>query len=402
MKVVQINATCGVGSTGKICHGISQLLDERGDESYILYTLGNESAENKRYIKYGNTLYTKLQAFKSRLFGNYGFNSKRATKRLIRHLEKISPDIVHLHNIHSHDCDLDALFSYFKKSHTRLVWTLHDCWPLTGYCPHFTLSACNKWETECGSCPRYKEYSFIFDKSAVNHKRKKDLFSDVDLTTVTPSAWLADIVRRSFLKDRPLRVINNGIDTSVFKPTESGFRQKYGLDGKFVILGVAFAWSNAKGLDVFIELAKKLPQDKYAIVLVGTDDKVDKLLPSHIISIHKTKDQASLAQIYTACDLFVNPTREEVFGLVNVEALACGTPVVTFASGGSPECIDNTCGITVPCGDIDGIMDAIVNAHASPLFTEQACIARASLFDIKKKYASYVELYYEICNKRKA
>ena len=214
----------------------------------------------------------------------------------------------------------------------------------------------------------------------------------LDLTIITPSQWLADQVKMSFLKDYPVKVINNGIDLSVFKPTESDFRDRYGFVDKKIVLGVAFGWGHRKGLDVFIELSKRLPED-YRIVLVGTDDNVDKQLPANIVSIHRTQNQTELAEIYTAADVFANPTREEVLGLVNIESLACGTPVVTFKTGGSPECIDETCGSVVPCDDVDAVEMEIRRICEEKPYSIEACLARAKSFDMNEKFKEYVDLY---------
>jgi glycosyltransferase involved in cell wall biosynthesis len=213
-----------------------------------------------------------------------------------------------------------------------------------------------------------------------------------DLTIITPSQWLADLTRESFLKDYPVKVINNGIDLSVFRPRASDFRRKYHCDDKYLLLGVAFDWGIRKGLDVFVELAGRLPEN-YQIVLVGTDEKVDKQLPDNIISIHRTQDQTELAEIYTAADLFVNPTREEVLGLVNIEALACGTPVLTFRTGGSPECIDEMCGSVVDCDDTDALEKEIVRICTQKPYSLDACLDRAKEFDMNERFEEYVKLY---------
>ena len=390
MKIVQINATCGVGSTGKICVGISELLSENNIENYILYS--SKSSGYNLGIKCSDDKYIKIQALKSRVFGNYGFNSKYATRKIIRELEQIQPDIVHLHNIHGHDCDLSMLFAYFQKQKTKLIWTFHDCWAFTGYCPHFTMAKCSQWQTQCIHCVQKSEYSWFFDKSAKNFDRKRDAFRHLDLTIVTPSRWLADMVKQSFLKDYPIRVINNGIDLNVFRPRQCDFRERFGLEDKKIVLGVSFGWDKRKGLDVFIDLSKRLPDD-YKIVLVGTDDRTDKNLPDQIISIHRTQNQEELAEIYSAADLFVIPTREEVLGLVNIEALACGTPGITFRSGGSPECYDETCGSVVDCDDIDAMEKEIVRICTERPYTKEACVARAKGFDKNIKFREYLNLY---------
>ena len=226
MKIVQINATCGVGSTGKICVDISKLLTEKGIENYILYTQGN--SDYPLGIKYATKNDIKVQALKSRVFGNYGFNSKKITKKLISELEKIKPDVVHMHNIHSHNCHLELLFDYFRRTQIKVYWSFHDCWAITAYCPHFDMIGCDKWKMGCHHCPQSKQFSWFFDRSAKLYKKKKEALAGLDLTIITPSQWLADLTRESFLKDYPVKVINNGIDLSVFKPTKSDFRKKYG------------------------------------------------------------------------------------------------------------------------------------------------------------------------------
>lgn len=392
MKIVQINSTCGAGSTGKICVAISDLLTEKGIDNVILYTLGRSS--HPRGLRYMSPLEVKFQALKAKIIGNYGFQSKTATKRLIAELDRISPDIVHLHNLHSHNVHLEMLFSYLKAKNIKIFWTFHDCWAFTGYCPYYDIAKCTKWEkTGCESCPCRSKYSWFFDRSAMLYEKKKQLFSGLDLTIITPSQWLADQVKMSFLKDYPVKVINNGIDLSVFYPRETDFRRKHHLEKKFVLLGVAFGWGKRKGLDVFIRLAERLDPEKFQIILVGTDIKVDKQLPENIISIHRTANQTELAEIYSAADLFVNPTREEVFGLVNVEANACGLPVLTFRTGGSPECIDEKTGMVVDCDDEEAIYRAILRIAEEKPFSPEDCRVRAQRFSEKEKYMEYYNLY---------
>ena len=352
MKIVQINAVCGRGSTGKICVSISEILTSQNIENYILYSFGK--SDYPLGIKISSDKYIKIQALKSKVFGNYGFNSKRATKKIIDKLDSIQPDIVHIHNIHGHDCHLGLLFTYLKKKNIKIFWTFHDCWAFTGYCVHFTFVKCEKWKTECKHCPQRRQYSWFFDRSKALYNKKKEIFSGLDLTIITPSHWLAELVKQSFLKDYPVKVINNGIDLNIFKPTESEFREK---------------------------------------VLVGTDDNTDKLLPDNIISIHRTQNQKELAEIYTAADLFVNPTREDNYPTVNMEALACGTPVLTFETGGSPESIDDTCGAVVECDNIDVLKKEIVHICKDNLYCMKACRKRAEEFREEAQYSRILALY---------
>ena len=393
MKIVQINATCGVGSTGKICVGISQLLEENNIENYIFYS--SKSNRYKNGVSFSNDIYIKLQALKSKVLGNCGFNSHIATKKMITELERIKPHIVHLHNLHGHDCNLEMLFSYFKEKRIKLVWTFHDCWAFTAYCPHFTMVKCNKWMSNCSQCVQRREYSFFFDKSVEMFQKKKELFQGLDLTIVTPSKWLADLVKQSFLTEYSVKVINNGIDLDTFKVYSSGFRKKYNIEDKKVILGVSFGWSINKGIDVFIKLSRKL-SDNYRIVLIGTDDKTNLQLPDNILSIHRTNNQQELAEIYSAADVFVNPTREENYPTVNMEALACGVPVVTFRTGGSSEMLDETCGSVVECDDIDALEKEIIRICTDKPYSKENCIRKSKEFDKNERFKEYLKLYESI------
>lgn len=392
MKIVQINATCGKGSTGKICVDISKLLTERNVENYILYC--GDLSEYPLGICYATKRQIKVEAIRSHVNGLYGFNSQLITKSLLGRLDEIKPDVVHLHNLHGHNCNLESLFNYLKEHHIKVFWTFHDCWAFTAYCPHFTMTKCDKWKTGCKECPQYRDFSFFFDRSEALYQKKRELLTGLDLTIITPSQWLAALVKQSFLKTYPVKVINNGIDLSIFKPTASAFREKHNIPhDKFILLGVAFDWGRRKGLDVFTDLATRLDPQKYQIVLVGTNDRIDRLLPPQIISIHRTHNQQELAEIYTAADLFVNPTREETQGLVNLEALACGTPVITFRTGGSPECINNTCGSVVSCDDINAMEYEISWTCERRPYSEEMCKRHAVLFGIERCYSQYLQLF---------
>lgn len=396
MKLVQINNVCGIGSTGKICVGISRILNAQGAENYILYSSG--TTEYPQAIKCTEK-FPKLQALRSRILGNYGFNSLQTTKQIIVELERIQPDIVHLHNLHAHNCNMEMLMDYFKEKKTKLIWTFHDCWAFTAYCPHFVMAKCEKWKTGCCNCIQAKSFSWFIDRSAWLYNKKKEVFSGLDLTIVTPSKWLASLLKESFFRNYPVKVIHNGIDTDIFQPRTSAFRKKHHItEEKFIILGVAIQWVPRKGADVFIRLAKRLDPEKFQIVLVGTDNQVDKLLPENVISIHRTSNQAELAEIYSAADLFVNPTREEVLGLVNIEALACGTPVITFRTGGSPECIDEHTGMIVDCDDEEALYRAILKIETERPFSAEACRIRAQQFSEKEKYIEYYKLYAQATN----
>ena len=394
MRVVQINATCGSGSTGKICTSISSIISNNDIENYILYSSGR--SEYPHGFRYMTDLEVKMGALESRIRGNFGFNGSSGTKKMISKLKEINPDIVHLHNIHSHNCNLEILFDYLKKEKKNVVWTFHDCWAFTGSCTYFSYTGCEKWKTKCNKCPKAHEFSWFLDTSKILFDRKKEAFKDSKMIIVTPSKWLAELVKDSFLKSYPVEVINNGIDRSVFKPTHNSFREDNNISNSDkMILGVGFEWGLRKGLDIFIELSKRLP-DHYKIVLVGTNDDIDKQLPQNILSIHRTENQKELAAIYSAADVFVNPTREDNYPTVNMESLSCGTPVITFNTGGSPEIIDDTCGIVVKQEDVEGLIGAISRLDDGPLFAANACLKKANEFDQVLCFSKYLDLYRKI------
>ena len=346
------------------------------------------------YYRIGSYYSRLVSVFVDRLFGGRA-TAFFSTKKLIKRLSDFHPDLIHLHVLHGGFINYPLLFKYIKQNKIRVIWTFHDCWAFTGHCPHFVSAGCDKWKNECSKCPLFREYpKSYFDNSKRLFKLKKACFTGVDdLTIVTPSQWLAELVKQSFLNGYPVIVIHNGINLSVFKPTTGEFRKRYGISSdKRILLGVSFGWSKKKGLDVFIELSNRLPEC-FQIVLVGTDDTVDKQLPKNIISIHRTQDQSELAGIYTEADLFVNPTRAEVLGLVNIEALACGTPVLTFNAGGSPECIDETCGSIVDCDDIDALYKQIIRITSDNLYPKNECLIRAQAFDMNEKNREYLRLY---------
>lgn len=397
MKVAMING--GVfGSTGKIMFGIADIIEKNGGETLCAsaITATNKKREpSHEYYKIGTYYSRKFSVLLSRITGRQNCYAKSATKKLLSQLDRFNPDILHLHNLHGDYVNLPLLFNYIKTNRIKVVWTLHDCWAFTGHCPHFTMIKCDKWKSGCYKCPQYNSYpKSLFDNSKKMYSLKKRLFTGIEnLTIVTPSEWLAGLVRQSFLKDYPVKVINNGINLTVFKPTESNFREKYNIDDKFIVLGVAFGWGKRKGLDVFIDLSKRLDNEKYQIVLVGTDDTIDKQLPKNIISIHRTQNQTELAEIYTAADLFVNPTREEVLGMVNIEANACGTPVLTFRTGGSPECINEQSGSVVDCDDIAALESEVKRICEISPFNKEDCIESAKGFDEKNTIGENLKVY---------
>lgn len=362
MKYLMINVVCGIRSTGRICTDLATELESEGHEVKIAYGREIVPEQYQKYaVRIGTDFDVKIHAAMARLFDTCGFGSKRATRKFIKWVREYDPDVIYLHNLHGYYINVEVLFDYLRTCGKKIVWTLHDCWAFTGHCAHFMQSDCDKWKTGCYNCPRKKYYpiSLLLDRSRQNYTKKKELFTNIDtLQLVTPSKWLADLTRESFLKDYPVEVVYNTVDPNVFKPVESNFRKDHGIEDKKVVLGVASVWDRSKGLDDFCKLPQMLGDD-YKIVLVGLNDKQLKSIPSSIIGISRTNSTKELAEIYSASDVFVNPTYEDNYPSVNLEAIACGKKVITYNTGGSPESALANGGVVVDRGDIDSLVDAI-------------------------------------------
>ena len=393
-KVIQINSECGFGSTGKISVAISRELNKNNVENYIFYS-GNHKNDYEGGIMIAPKISIRIHQLLSRVFGDQGFHSYFSTRRMVKKIKKIAPDAILLHNLHGYYLHMGVLFRFLKRYGKPVYWTFHDCWPFTGHCTHFIASECYKWKDGCYECPRKSSYpySWFFDRSKDLYKKKKKLFTSIEnMTVITPSEWLAELVRESYFNKYPIKVINNGIDLDVFKPTDSVFRKKYAIGQKRIVLGVSSVWNYYKGIDVFCELFQRLDTSKYQIVLVGTDDSVDKMLPEGIISVHRTCDQTELAALYTCADVFVNPTREENYPTVNMEAIACGTPVVTFNTGGCAEIVTEECGAVVYSNTIDEMVEKIHNVISNRDFYVNGCRSRADDFAERTCFDKYIRM----------
>lgn len=370
MKVLMINVVCGIRSTGRICTDLATALEEHGHEVKIAYGRENVPIQYQKYaIRISSEFEVRLHAIKARLMDADGLGSKLATKRFIKWVEEYDPDVIHLHNLHGYYINVPILFEYILKYKKRVVWTLHDCWAFTGHSGTCDLVDCEKWTSGCGKCPLSKDYpkSFV-DYSKRNFNWKKKLFLQVEnITFVTPSHWLEGLVKRSFLQNKSTVVIHNGIDITQFKPLKNDFREVYGLEKKIILLGCASSWGKGKGLDDFVVLAKRL-DNRFAIVLVGlTKLQIDKL-PSNIVGIERTQSLKELANIYSSADLFLNLTYCDNFPTVNLEALSCGTPVITYNTGGSAECLKERNGRSFKKGDLESIIYFLEKEYTSDLF----------------------------------
>lgn len=393
MKVVQINIFPNL-STGNIMMNIHHYLQKNGIESYVVWGRGRKS-ENQYEIFMNDKFGVYWHALYTRFTDKTGFASKRATKKLLKKLDEIKPDIVHLHNIHGYYINIEMLFNYLKCNRIKTVWTLHDCWAFTGHCAYFQNIKCNKWKTECLNCPQMHTYPESYkDNSKWNYNKKKDLFTNLDLTIVTPTNWLAKYVRKSFLKDYPIKVIYNGIDTEIFRPRKSDFRKKYNLEDKKIILGVASNWSERKGLNDFLKLSKEVDETK-KIVLIGLSDKQIKKIPNNILGIKRTNNQIELAQIYSAADLYFSPSLEETFGMTIIESIACGTKTIIYKGTAMEEILDIKYGYSIKRDNLKIVNNLINNIEKIKEDTIE------NKYTIERQSQLYTRLYDDFLNKKK-
>lgn len=393
MKIVQIN-TFPYKATGTIMLSLQKRIQEKGDICYSVWGRGRKG-ENKYEISMYDKMGIRWHGVYSRLFDKTGFASKKTTLELIKKLEKINPDIIHLHNLHGYYINVELLFNYIKKHNKKVVWTLHDCWPFTGHCAYFDMVKCEKWKTGCNKCPQLSTYpkSLLFDNSKWNWKKKQELFAGISITFVTPSQWLKDIVKKSFLKENNVVVIHNGIDLDVFSHSEKNKKAGLGINDKKMILGVASEWTERKGLKDFIKIRKELSEG-FVIVLIGLTEKQIKDLPRGIIGLERTQNVQELVQYYSSADVFVNPTYEDNYPTTNLEAIACGTPVVTYETGGSPETLEQgITGYVVPQGDWIKLSKTIQSVVKKQMCTNGMNMTK---YGKQKMLEEYMELYKKV------
>lgn len=404
MKIIQINSVYKYSSTGGIVNDIhSSILSNNGD-SLIIY--GRKKSEGSDKIKFiGSKIGLLFHLFVTRLFDMHGRASKMATKRAIKIIDSHKPDIVHLHNIHGYYLNYKLLFKFLKKYKYKIVWTFHDCWPFTGHCAHYTSVGCKKWLDGCLKCPSKKSYptSFLFDNSKSNFKLKRKLFSGIqNLTVVTPSLWLKGEVLKSFFRNNQIEVINNGIDLDLWSQDGKNSEIKKTNNKQFMILGVSSIWLSTKGLRHFNELAEQLNEDEIIVLIGKISKKEQSTLAKRVIYIERTNSREQLAELYREADIFLNPTLEDTFPTVNIEALACGTPVITFDTGGSPEIIDEKTGIVVQEKTANALRKAIDNFKENrQSFTSENCRKRAEeLYNKNDRFDDYIELYKKIISEQ--
>lgn len=343
MKYLFINSVAGIGSTGRIAAEQCRRLQEQGHRCVLAYGRAQANCDDIQTIQIGTAMDYRWHGVMTRLFDQHGFWSYRATKKFLRWVQSYAPDVIWLHNIHGYYINIELLFEYLKRCGKQVIWTLHDCWAFTGHCSYFTAIGCEQWKSHCLHCTQLRRYPkcCVIGNVGYNYERKQAAFTGVsNMKIIVPSQWLKEIVQQSFLKNYPVEVIYNTINTNVFRPTSSNFREQFGLENKKIILGVASVWEERKGLYDFFKLADLL-DDRFRIVLVGLSKKQMKRLPTNIIGIEHTNSPQELAAIYTAADIFINPTYEDNYPTVNLEAQACGIPVITYDTGGCKETTDS-------------------------------------------------------------
>jgi glycosyltransferase involved in cell wall biosynthesis len=399
--VLQINTTLNTTSTGRIAEEIGQTLIQNGHESYIASAQLGPGGTCSEHIPIGNEFDIYMHGMKSRLLDRHGFGSNRATTQLVEQIKRVDPDVIGLHNLHGYYLNVEVLFTYLKQVQKPVVWTFHDCWPFTGHCSFFDFVGCEKWKTECYDCPLSDKYpaSWFMDNSTENFHQKRALFNGLEkLVIVTPSRWLKDLVGESFLSSYPVKVIHNGIDLEQFRPVDTDIaKAKYGVSGRHVILGVASVWDRRKGLGYFVDLSKRLG-DRFKIILVGLAGGRLRNLADNIMGIPRTESVEELVALYNIADVFVNPTMVDNFPTTNLEALACGTPVITFDTGGSPEAISAKTGRVVVQKNVDELYQSVMQiAENGKDFYKPYCRARAiAKYDKKDRFAEYVQVYKEL------
>lgn len=400
--LLQVNVTANRGSHGRIAEDIGRLAIEKGWRSILAYGRAANPSKNE-LIRIGRDLCIREHGLESRILDNHGLASRYATLRFLKQVSCIKPDIIHLHNIHGYYVNYDLLFKFLRDSRIPVIWTLHDCWPFTGHCAYFDFVECDKWKSLCQSpCPCKHSYpkSVLIDASQRNYRKKRQIFGALNNLTLVPvSYWLEGLIKQSFLGKYPIKVIHNGIDINLFQPScdRDLIRSRYGIEGEMLILGVANVWEERKGMRDFLNLRNVLPE-QYDIALVGVTPKQMKQLPSGIIGICRTQNQQELAQLYSCADIYLNLTYEDNYPTTNLEAMACGTPVLTYNTGGSPESVTEDTGWVLEPGNIKGVVDVIKKLSAEDNVQKRkrsdACRNKAiRAFNKANKFLDYFDIY---------
>lgn len=406
--LVQVSSSLNCGAPGRIVEQIGLLAQSKGWDCYVAHGLKYFNPSRLKPISVETDLGEKWHTVKSLLLDNHGLNSTFATENLVEKLRTIEPNVVHLHNLHGYFLNYKVLFDYLKEINVPIVWTLHDCWAFTGHCAHFDFIGCEKWKYGCENCPAKKSYprSFLLSQSSRNYQIKKESFTGVEqnITLVPVSNWIESFLNDSFLKNCNIHTIYNGVDINLFTPSSVAVKQKLveklQLQGKFVVMGCAAPWHDKKGYTDFYMLRSSLPNN-IAVVMIGLSPKQKvQAEKAGIIGVMRTESQSELASFYSMADVFINPTYEDNFPTTNLEALACGTPVITYQTGGSPEAIDDNTGLVVPRGNVSALKEAINTIHLRGKFNyTMACRERAvRMYNKQERFEEYIRIYEQLFN----
>ena len=405
MKIVQINAVYEYSSTGRTTKEMHEHFLSKGIDSYVFCR--NLSSPKDNIYKIGGTCDYKFHSFMSHLLDAQGLFSSVSTSSVVKHLQKINPDVVILRNLHSNYINYPILLKYLASEDIPTIVVLHDVWTFTGHCCFYTEDRCNKWLTSCGHCPAIHKYnsSWIMDRSASNFKKKLSLFNSIPrLAVVGVSDWVTNEAKKSpvFANAKIFQRIYNWIDLKKFHPFDSSsLREKMGINNYFTVLSVAQGWNEAKGLFKIFEVANKMPDVKF--VLVGRMAYYG-IFPDNVISVGTTSNVQELAQFYSMADVFLVCSVQETFGKVSAEALACGTPVIANNSTANPEIADEKCGLSFNNNDVTEIISAIENMRSrlQNHDLKEICVQRAlNEFDFNKQIKKYLSLFKTFTNPNK-
>lgn len=400
--LLQISSSLNCGAPGKIAEQIGLLAQKSGWDVYVAHGVRHSNPSRLKSIPLVNSFQERINALYSVLFDSHGLGPWDNTKALITWIRTNRPDVIQIHNLHGYYINYKVLFEYLNTTEIPIVWTFHDFWPITGHCAYFDYIGCEKWMNSCYKCPLIHSYpKAVIDRANRNFELKKELFSTVKSLTLVPvSNWVSSILNKSFLASFPRKTIYNGVDLNVFYPRNSSIRKSLGLDNKFILLGVAFPWTERKGFKDYIKLRKRLQSD-IVIIMIGVSDADKKQLPEGIIGVGRTQNQDELACYYSMADIILNLSYQETFGMTSVEGMACGTPTIVYNRTASPELVDSNTGVVVKAGDMEALEDAILTIkQKGKHFYHKACVSRVSeLFDKDKLFMKYVCLYESLLQK---
>lgn len=403
MKILQINATYGIGSTGVITKELSEICQQNGLDMYVAYSKGyGHSSDYSKFYEIGSWLDHKVHAILSRIAGKQAYFSHFATIRLLKFIDKVKPNVVHLHNLHSNYININILLSYLGRKNIKTVVTLHDCWFFTGGCFHYTSVKCNKWRLHCGNCIKQKldTPALLYDASSKILQDRVNLFSKIKhLTFVGVSSWSAEQLKQSRLKNiGEVTYIHNGYDLDVFYPRKSDIRDRLGLKDKFIILGPASKWLLPINADTFSYFVKNMPKDT-VLLLFGCDRSPVVSYPN-VQYYGFINNRAEMAELYSSADVLVNCSREDTLSSINIEAQACGTPVITYNATGLKETVDNKCGFAVETGNHEILFSKMIEIYSNKKSCYKSMCHEfvAVNFEKASNYNKYIELYKTILN----